>query len=276
MGWNDGSLYAGRQPPAARVLIRKAGRANTGAGYRTYSRSIPNRHAPVDGNDFLMHADGSMTVVRNLPEDTLEHFGILGQKWGVRRFQNEDGTLTEAGKQRYSDSGKSEKDGWKKSDAKNLSDEELNRRNSRLQREQNYENLMTSSKERERKQLSADFKKKLFMAVAVTPVIALVGGASKKYWGAAAAKVGKVIGRYGRTAISKIKSGRLLKNLKNNAATPYAKGYGGELTGPFAHLNNRQNDGFNRAFEAAKEYRKYNYWPRGKNPLPRNAKWPNL
>lgn len=29
------------------------------------------------------------------------HFGILGQKWGVRRFQNEDGTLTEEGKQRY-------------------------------------------------------------------------------------------------------------------------------------------------------------------------------
>lgn len=33
--------------------------------------------------------------------DSLEHHGIKGQKWGVRRFQNEDGSLTAAGKARY-------------------------------------------------------------------------------------------------------------------------------------------------------------------------------
>ena len=36
-------------------------------------------------------------------ESDLQHHGIKGQKWGVRRFQNEDGSLTAAGKKRYGD-----------------------------------------------------------------------------------------------------------------------------------------------------------------------------
>lgn len=31
----------------------------------------------------------------------LGHSGILGMKWGVRRYQNKDGSLTEEGKKRY-------------------------------------------------------------------------------------------------------------------------------------------------------------------------------
>lgn len=40
----------------------------------------------------------------NSGEDYLAHHGILGMKWGVRRYQNSDGTLTAAGKKRYSGS----------------------------------------------------------------------------------------------------------------------------------------------------------------------------
>ena len=39
----------------------------------------------------------------------LQHYGIKGQKWGVRRFQNEDGTLTAEGKGRYGKSSEYEK-----------------------------------------------------------------------------------------------------------------------------------------------------------------------
>ena len=47
-------------------------------------------------------------MVRRIPnwDGTIEstelyHHGIKGQKWGVRRYQNPDGSLTAAGRQRY-------------------------------------------------------------------------------------------------------------------------------------------------------------------------------
>ena len=36
--------------------------------------------------------------------DEIKHHGIKGQKWGVRRFQNKDGSLTADGRKRYADS----------------------------------------------------------------------------------------------------------------------------------------------------------------------------
>ena len=36
-----------------------------------------------------------------MPNNELCHYGVLGMRWGVRRYQNEDGTLTTAGKRRY-------------------------------------------------------------------------------------------------------------------------------------------------------------------------------
>lgn len=37
-------------------------------------------------------------------ENELHHHGIKGQRWGIRRYQNADGTWTNAGKKRYGDS----------------------------------------------------------------------------------------------------------------------------------------------------------------------------
>lgn len=39
--------------------------------------------------------------LNNTENDTLEHFGVLGMKWGIRRYQNKDGSLTPDGKRKY-------------------------------------------------------------------------------------------------------------------------------------------------------------------------------
>ena len=38
-----------------------------------------------------------------IKNDELRHYGIKGMKWGIRRFQNKDGSLTPSGKKRYRD-----------------------------------------------------------------------------------------------------------------------------------------------------------------------------
>ena len=84
-------------------------------------------------------------------ENELYHFGIKGMRWGVRRYQNPDGSLTNAGKKRLKkghasneENDSSNKSSTKSSSTKtvkDMSDDELRQAINRLQLEQQYKNL---------------------------------------------------------------------------------------------------------------------------------------
>lgn len=94
----------------------------------------------------------------------LYHWGIKGMKWGVRNYRNEDGTLTPAGKARYNDDGTRKK-------AKDMSDDDLEKSNRRLQSERQYAMLSETKRHK-------NFKAAKRLGASVVGSFLISGGAS--------------------------------------------------------------------------------------------------
>lgn len=97
------------------------------------------------------------------PINQLYHYGITGQKWGVRRFQKEDGHRTAAGKKRDEQQIKSE-DHVKSRESKSkapsgLSNDELRKLNERLQLEDTYSRLTAEKIQKSESFVKAAIKK---------------------------------------------------------------------------------------------------------------------
>lgn len=82
--------------------------------------------------------------------DELYHHGILGQRWGIRRYQNSDGSYTSLGRRRRRISGSGNSRSLARRDAlsavknrRTLSDEELDARIKRLEKEKKLKDLTT-------------------------------------------------------------------------------------------------------------------------------------
>lgn len=210
---------------------------------------------------------------RQPPE--LMHYGIPHMRWGVRRYQNEDGTLTPAGKERYNKNSegreKKKKDpnareNWKAKDAKDLSDEELRRRNNRLQQERNYRDNTTPQWKKDVKQFAKNNVQEAVKNILIgTAITALAGVMLKNY-----KKAGPVISKAARKTLSQIKSSR-------NAVRESSNRYSHQKAPTDGYrMNLMALDKVHRSSSGSRSQRQFSYKPGSHYGVGKSQDWPSM
>lgn len=167
-----------------------------------------------------------------MENNELKHWGVMGMKWGVRRYQNKDGSLTAAGKNRYG-SGESSGGTAKK-------------KVSRKVRKQREENLAKARQARTDKKTYEEEKQKAIKSGSAADVLKFKGdltpqemqsaisrirweqdmaSISNKDLASGKSKVDKVMDKIGKTtsnAVTVAKAYNMVANVVN-AFNPYGK-----------------------------------------------------
>lgn len=157
----------------------------------------------------------------------IAHHGILGQRWGIRRFQNEDGSLTSAGKARYGSG--------------NLTNTSSSKSSNSITRNTN-----------ERQKLTPEQKEKVKKAAIIGA--SAIGTALAIYGGYKLVKSGKVnrLTKNGTALLkgSKLSTGDVIKNKVNKAKMD---------SKIFANINSNDSDIVKSIYEKNKKYKAKQY-----------------
>lgn len=189
--WQENTLKTKKPKKSSKKSSDTSTKKKSSKKKKSSSTSTP-RKTNLDAKEETVkknqsEAKHSYRIIQN--GDELYHHGILGQKWGVRRFQNADGSLTSEGKKRYG-SGSSSNYGvskgrgksakvYSKRRASKMTDAELDAAANRLNKEANYKQASERLKKSKKDHTKSATDKLQNIALATTAIVTIAANYPK-------------------------------------------------------------------------------------------------